>query len=200
MTATPFERFWSCYPKRIGKGAALKSWEKLEQTEEFFLKIILAVDAQKRFRGKVEQANRLVPERMRKFLPEWPHPSTWLNQQRWEDEIPSTSETVDKIQNEKAEKCDCGKTATIPIDSRWFCSWCYSKTYCTAGPTGLDILRAAFKRHNLHKRAGESGAEYLARCTQIVTGGSNSFVAKAKGSLAKTGQFPFRSEDDLPRG
>jgi hypothetical protein len=61
--------FWKCYPRKIGKGAAMRSWAKsikIETPEN-----ILAALAR--------QAWPTDP----RFIP---HPSTWLNQHRWADE------------------------------------------------------------------------------------------------------------------
>ena len=73
--ASDFLRFWMEYPRKVGKGAAWKSWQQL------------CPDA-----GAVLTA--LTWQRLR---PEWtkdggafvPHPATWLNQRRWEDEPPT---------------------------------------------------------------------------------------------------------------
>jgi hypothetical protein len=76
-----FDLFWQAYPKRKGKGIARKSFyramTKKTQGEKTALveKMICAVES--------ECAS-----------PEWakddgqyiPHPTTWLNQERWEDE------------------------------------------------------------------------------------------------------------------
>jgi len=78
-----FVRFWQIYPNRKGKEPALKKWLKLKITEELFDKIIQAVKNQIKWR-----ANALRGE----FRPEWPNPTTWLNQKRWEDELENESE------------------------------------------------------------------------------------------------------------
>ncbi len=63
--------FWRAYPRKAGKQAALKAWHKaLTQAEPH---VIIAAAA--RFRDD--------PNREDEFTP---HPSTWLNQHRWEDD------------------------------------------------------------------------------------------------------------------
>jgi hypothetical protein len=69
-----FENFWSQYPKKVGKLTAKRSWEKLSQENQ-----------QKALEAIVEH---------RKYWSakgtEWefiPHASTWLNQERFEDEL-----------------------------------------------------------------------------------------------------------------
>lgn len=72
-----FAAFWAAYPKRVGKDAAAKAFAKAMSriTEDDPLSVILA---------GIERA-----------LPGWedaqfiPHPTTWLNQGRWEDEAPA---------------------------------------------------------------------------------------------------------------
>lgn len=72
-----FRAFWAAYPKRVAKDAASKAFSKAMDriTEDDPLSVILA---------GIERA-----------LPGWedaqfiPHPTTWLNQGRWEDEAPS---------------------------------------------------------------------------------------------------------------
>jgi hypothetical protein len=69
-----FENFWQQYPRKIGKLTAKRSWEKLSQENQ-----------QKALEAIVEH---------RKYWSakgtEWefiPHASTWLNQERFEDEL-----------------------------------------------------------------------------------------------------------------
>jgi len=69
-----FENFWSQYPKKVGKLTARRSWEKLSQENQ-----------QKALEAIVEH---------RKYWSakgtDWefiPHASTWLNQERFEDEL-----------------------------------------------------------------------------------------------------------------
>lgn len=68
-----FYRFWEVYPRKESKQAALKAWKKLSPDEDLFKKILDSIAIQKN--GK---------QWMDGFVP---HPSTWLNQRRWEDEI-----------------------------------------------------------------------------------------------------------------
>lgn len=69
-----FENFWQQYPKKVGKLTAKRSWEKLSQENQ-----------QKALEAIVEH---------RKYWSakgtDWefiPHASTWLNQERFEDEL-----------------------------------------------------------------------------------------------------------------
>ena len=84
-----FERFWSVYPRRVGKGAARKSFDRAASKADPEA-IILAA-------GKIQTDGDL------QFVP---HPSTWLNQERWNDEHPSgpTGETHAKSASAGAER------------------------------------------------------------------------------------------------
>ena len=65
-----FDRFWSAYPRKVGKGAAQKAWRAA--TKKAAPDTIIA--AVQRFPWSDEQ----------QFIP---HPSTWLNAERWNDEV-----------------------------------------------------------------------------------------------------------------
>lgn len=71
--SAPFEAWWALYPRKIAKLAAWKSWSawNCDALPEVLpaLKLQLPAFCQRD------------PEHV-------PHPSTWLNQRRWEDEVP----------------------------------------------------------------------------------------------------------------
>ena len=69
-----FENFWSQYPKKVGKLTAKRSWEKLSLDNQ-----------QKALEAIVEHRKYWVAKGT-----DWefiPHASTWLNNQRFFDEI-----------------------------------------------------------------------------------------------------------------
>ena len=69
-----FENFWSQYPKKVGKLTAKRSWEKLSLDNQ-----------QKALEAIVEHRKYWVAKGT-----DWefiPHASTWLNQERFEDEL-----------------------------------------------------------------------------------------------------------------
>lgn len=74
-----FKQFWELYPRKEGKGAAKKSWEKINPNAELFEKIMSAV------RENIEHN----PQWQRNNGQYIPHPTTWLNQGRWDDDISS---------------------------------------------------------------------------------------------------------------
>lgn len=183
-----FERFYSCYPRKVGRGAALKAFDKVmdgqEDKESFLMKLILAVNAQDKYRKQAEEKNRSLPERQKKFLPDWPHPATWLNQCRWDDEIPSIIEQKFEAHE---EKCNCGKTATIYRQDGKFCSRCYSNKF-EEGATGLSKLRAAARLHNLGRKQGESVTEYVNRCRQTFYKLQKGVMGKVAGERTDAGK------------
>jgi len=71
-----FSMFWSIYPRKVGKGAAAKAWKnlKLRDGDRDLCKAIL--DGAKRMKEVATYTDK-------QFIP---HPATWLNQRRWEDE------------------------------------------------------------------------------------------------------------------
>ena len=74
-----FEEFWKLYPRRVGKDDARKKWNKINPNAELFEKIMNAV------RENIDHN----PQWQRQNGQFIPHPSTWLNQGRWDDDINS---------------------------------------------------------------------------------------------------------------
>lgn len=75
-----FARFWKAYPKKVGKGAAEKAWKKIKPSAELFDTIMAAIDAAKASEQWQRENGRYIP-----------NPATWLNQKRWEDELPTAA-------------------------------------------------------------------------------------------------------------
>ena len=71
-----FDRFWSAYPKKIGKGAAQKAFEKAHIGKDLIETVLKAIDQQKNTDQWKKDGGQYIP-----------NPATWLNQQRWEDEV-----------------------------------------------------------------------------------------------------------------
>lgn len=78
-----FERFWRSYPRRVAKAAALKAWCRLDPDEALAEKIIRAVQNQKTWLAWTKDGGQYIP-----------HPTTWLNQRRWEDEPPEVGRSM----------------------------------------------------------------------------------------------------------
>lgn len=93
-----FAEFWKAYPKKVGKKAAEKSWQKLKPDAELFERIMQAVTAAK---GS-DQWNR----ENGRFIP---NPSTWINQGRWDDELPAAGSFQQQPHG------NCGKPDTMGV-------------------------------------------------------------------------------------
>lgn len=78
-----FAEFWKLYPRKVGKQAALKSWKRIKPDAELFDRIMAAVTAAKESDQWQREAGRFIP-----------HPATWLNQGRWDDELPQSGPTA----------------------------------------------------------------------------------------------------------
>ena len=76
LQAERFDEFWKLYPRKVGKAAALKSWKKIKPTAELFERILTAVEAAKNSQQWQKDGGQFIP-----------HPATWLNQGRWDDEL-----------------------------------------------------------------------------------------------------------------
>jgi hypothetical protein len=70
-----FEMFYKAYPRKTAKPIAEAAFKKLKPTMQLLEKILQAIELQKKFVWK---------DKEQKFIP---HPSTWLNGHRWEDEV-----------------------------------------------------------------------------------------------------------------
>lgn len=77
-----FDAFWLAYPKKVGKDAARKAFEKVKVPLETLLS---AIEQQKRSRQWQEAGGQYIP-----------NPTTWLNQGRWQDELPERPESPQK--------------------------------------------------------------------------------------------------------
>lgn len=74
--AERFARFWIAYPRKVGKTDALKAFMKLAPDEALTVTMIDAVRRHATSRDWQKDSGQFIP-----------HPSTWLNGRRWEDEI-----------------------------------------------------------------------------------------------------------------
>ncbi len=72
-----FEKFWSAYPKKVGKGSAKKAFSRVKVPVETLL---TAVERQKCSVQWSKDNGQYIP-----------NPATWLNQGRWEDELNTAS-------------------------------------------------------------------------------------------------------------
>jgi len=68
-----FDRFWSIYPKKVGKQAALRAFKTHQKSIPPIEQILSIIDRQKQ-----------TDQWKRGFVP---NPATWITQGRWEDDV-----------------------------------------------------------------------------------------------------------------
>ena len=78
-----FEVFWTAYPRKVGKGAALKEWAKLAPSDDLAAAMVSAVQQQAQSPQWRKDAGQFIP-----------HPRTWLSQGRWQDEVEAQAQRV----------------------------------------------------------------------------------------------------------
>ena len=69
-----FDVFWESYPMKKGKTKAEEHWHRIKPD---LSEVMASLEMQKK--------ERLWLESQKRFVPEWPYGSTWVNQQRWRD-------------------------------------------------------------------------------------------------------------------
>lgn len=71
-----FNKFYQEYPNKKSRSESEKIWNKLNPSKELVQKIMLSLENHKMSSTWVRDNGQYIP-----------HPSTWLNQKRWEDEV-----------------------------------------------------------------------------------------------------------------
>ena len=70
-----FDEFWELYPRKVAKDYTRKCFKRLNPDADMFHSMLKWIEAA---RGSEQWSD-----------PRWiPHPSTWLNQRRWEGDVP----------------------------------------------------------------------------------------------------------------
>lgn len=70
-----FAEFYAAYPRKVGKDAAWRAWQKRRPDSELLSVMVAAIAQQKNSRQWTRDGGQFVP-----------NPATWLNQGRWQDE------------------------------------------------------------------------------------------------------------------
>jgi hypothetical protein len=88
QTPDRFDEFWKTYPRRVGKGAARKAWDKAIKN---------GADPEEVIWGARRYSTN--PRRAAADIRYTAHPATWLNAERWTDEDePAPAPVVDPRQ------------------------------------------------------------------------------------------------------
>ena len=97
LLETPFGLFWSTYPTKVGKQAAMKAWEKAIQQAD----AATIVEGARRY---AEDPNR---------HPSYTaHPSTWLNAGRWADD-PLPTRELNPAEKRAQEAVEAARKANL---------------------------------------------------------------------------------------
>ena len=88
-----FARFWMEYPRKEAKQAAIKAFEKLKPDEALLEIMLSAIRKSKESAQWQESGGQFIP-----------HPATWLNQRRWEDEPPKPQTATRKPRKDDYEQ------------------------------------------------------------------------------------------------
>jgi hypothetical protein len=75
-----FDVFWAAYPRHTGKQDAYKAFVKLKPDEALMQAILSGIERQKQSAQWTKDGGQFIP-----------HPATWLNGCRWEDELPKNT-------------------------------------------------------------------------------------------------------------
>lgn len=78
-----FAEFWQQYPKKVVKSDALKAWRKLKPGGRLLADMMAALEKQRASADWIKDGGQFIP-----------HPATWLNKRRWEDET-QTAQSAD---------------------------------------------------------------------------------------------------------
>src|SRR3990167_696587 len=76
VTQQRFDEFWLIYPRKTAKQTAQRSWDRIAPDAELHTKIMEALSKHCKSDQWLKDEGRFIP-----------HPATWLNQERWNDEL-----------------------------------------------------------------------------------------------------------------
>lgn len=91
-----FLEFWAVYPKKVGKGDALRKFKQLITSKEKKERVILSVEKHKKTPRWTEDGGKYIP-----------NPATFLHQRRFDDDVETPEEKVEKAKAE-IKKCEHG--------------------------------------------------------------------------------------------
>jgi hypothetical protein len=86
VPSSGFATFWTAYPRKTGKAVALKAWQKLRPPID---RVLAALEWQRASPDWLKDGGQFIP-----------HPATWLNGGRWDDEPPQPGPRYDPAMEE----------------------------------------------------------------------------------------------------
>lgn len=81
-----FNEFWKAYPRKVNKNGAKKSFMRIPKLEQLFPTIMEKLEMFKKTKNWQDNNGQYIP-----------HPQTWINQKRWEDEMENPNNVFDSI-------------------------------------------------------------------------------------------------------
>jgi len=96
-----FNEFWKAYPRKVARGAAWKAFAKRKPDRAMLAKFLAAIEEQRRSEGWQRDGGRYIP-----------HPATWLNDERWADELPRVVNAADRFKLPREQDPDAINAAT----------------------------------------------------------------------------------------
>ena len=172
-----FEMFWSCLPSgqgaKVAKGSARDAWirkfkkvsednwtELFNTNKEGFLK-------QEAYRKKIFK--QYPDERARKnagvFLPSRPHMATFLNQERWKDEVRELASEPEKVARTRCMVLRCESVGNHVDEGGSLCDWHWGKKYDRAH---LKMLYENLGTMGLALKDNESREDWSKRCREYL--------------------------------
>jgi len=80
---TDFDAFWSAYPRKVGKQAARRAWDRAKGRPAIPA-ILAAIEAQRATEQWRRDGGQYIP-----------HPATWISHGRWDDEVQAPARNDD---------------------------------------------------------------------------------------------------------
>ncbi len=103
-----FVLFWDAYPRKVAKPAAQKAWNRLNIDEPLLATLLETIERQRQSEKWQKDGGEYIP-----------HPATWLNQRRWEDELGVANPAP---QASSAGLCHCGELGAVKNNNgQWLC-------------------------------------------------------------------------------
>lgn len=84
-----FDIFWKQYPRKVAKPNALKAWKRIKPDDDLLKKMLAAINSQ----GLSSREIQFVP-----------HPASWLNAERWNDEVKTANTSNEWWMNDRRVK------------------------------------------------------------------------------------------------
>lgn len=88
-----FEKFWEAYPKKVAKKAVLQKWKNLKVNDALFESIMKGLESWKQSQQWMKNGGQYIP-----------NPTTFLNQERWNDEVTSFGDPRNRIPTDEEYK------------------------------------------------------------------------------------------------